>query len=98
MRREQSGTALPKATGTKALKVETAEISPITQEQLLAFLLDRRSYSHHPRSVRLIQTHASYVFLAAPYVYKVKKPVNFGFLDFSTLGKAPLLFGTGDFP
>jgi aminoglycoside phosphotransferase family enzyme/predicted kinase len=87
MRREQSETALPKATARKAPKTETAEISPITQEQLLAFLLDRCSYSHHPRSVRLIQTHASYVFLAAPYVYKVKKPVNFGFLDFSTLEK-----------
>ena len=87
MRRERSETALPKATARKAPKTETAEISPITQEQLLAFLLDRCSYSHHPRSVRLIQTHASYVFLAAPYVYKVKKPVNFGFLDFSTLEK-----------
>src|SRR5882724_5887526 len=85
MRREQFGTALQKASDTKAPK--TAQISPITQEQLLGFLLDRRSYSHHPRSVRLIQTHASYVFLAAPYVYKVKKPVNFGFLDFSTLAK-----------
>ena len=28
-----------------------------------------------------------HVFLTAPYVYKVKKPVNFGFLDFSTLEK-----------
>jgi hypothetical protein len=33
------------------------------------------------------QTHISVVFLAAPYVYKVKKPVDFGFLDFSTLEK-----------
>jgi aminoglycoside phosphotransferase family enzyme/predicted kinase len=87
MRREQSATALPKATGTKVFNGASAEMSPITQEQLLAFLLDRRSYSHHPRSVHLIQTHASYVFLTAPYVYKVKKPVNFGFLDFSTLEK-----------
>jgi aminoglycoside phosphotransferase family enzyme/predicted kinase len=87
MRTEQSGTALPKGSGTGAPKTESAEISPTAQKQLLAFLLDRHSYSHHPRSVRLIQTHASYVFLAAPYVYKVKKPVNLGFLDFSTLEK-----------
>jgi aminoglycoside phosphotransferase family enzyme/predicted kinase len=59
----------------------------IPREQLVRFLLDRRSYRHRPRSVRLIQTHASYVFVAGPYVYKVKKPVNFGFLDFSTLEK-----------
>jgi aminoglycoside phosphotransferase family enzyme len=35
--------------------------------------------------VSVIQTHISIVFLADEYVYKVKKPVNFGFLDFSTL-------------
>jgi uncharacterized protein len=57
------------------------------QERLLAFLLDRRSYPHRPKSTRLVQTHASYVFVVPPYVYKVKKPVNFGFLDFSTLEK-----------
>ncbi|MDW8366766.1 MAG: hypothetical protein RMK49_13050 [Abditibacteriales bacterium] len=33
----------------------------------------------------MVQTHASFVALAFPYVYKVKKAVNFGFLDFSTL-------------
>lgn len=35
--------------------------------------------------IQLIQTHISYVFLTGDYAYKVKKPVNFGFLDFSTL-------------
>ena len=35
----------------------------------------------------MIQTHASFLFIAGPFVYKVKKPVNFGFLDFSTLEK-----------
>jgi aminoglycoside phosphotransferase family enzyme/predicted kinase len=58
---------------------------PLSQEKLLAFLLEPRSYRHCPKRVRLIQTHASYVLIAAPYVYKVKKPVNLGFLDFSTL-------------
>lgn len=37
--------------------------------------------------VSLIQTHISLVFVADDFVYKVKKPVNFGFLDFSTLEK-----------
>jgi len=59
----------------------------ISQEHLLSFLLDPHSYPHHPKSVRLIQTHAAYIILVPPYVYKVKKPVNFGFLDFSTLEK-----------
>ncbi|WP_009631014.1 AAA family ATPase [Synechocystis sp. PCC 7509] len=43
----------------------------------------------HPviEPVTLIQTHVSYVFLTGDYAYKVKKPVNFGFLDYSTLAK-----------
>jgi uncharacterized protein len=61
--------------------------SAAAQERLLPFLLNPHSYPHRPRSVRLVQTHASFVFIAPPYVYKVKKPVNFGFLDFSTLKK-----------
>lgn len=35
--------------------------------------------------IEMIQTHVSYVLLTGDYAYKVKKPVNFGFLDFSTL-------------
>jgi aminoglycoside phosphotransferase family enzyme len=37
--------------------------------------------------VRLIQTHASFVLLTGDYTYKIKKPVNFGFLDYSNLAK-----------
>ena len=35
----------------------------------------------------MIQTHISWVFLAGDYAYKLKKPVDFGFLDFTTLAK-----------
>ncbi|MGG6298351.1 AAA family ATPase [Leptolyngbya sp. AN02str] len=35
--------------------------------------------------VQLIQTHVSYVFLTGEFAYKLKKPVNFGFLDYTTL-------------
>ncbi len=44
-------------------------------------------YPHHPSQVELRQTHGSYVLLAEDYVYKVKKPVRFAFLDYSTLEK-----------
>jgi len=37
--------------------------------------------------IRLIQTHVSYVLLTGDYAYKVKKPVNFGFLDYSSLAQ-----------
>ncbi len=45
-------------------------------------------YPHPVReSIQLIQTHCSSVLLAGDYAYKLKKSVNFGFLDFSTLAK-----------
>jgi aminoglycoside phosphotransferase family enzyme/cytidylate kinase len=51
---------------------------------LIRRLLDTRVYPHPVEKVELVQTHISYVFLAGNHVYKIKKPVNFGFLDFST--------------
>jgi len=71
-------------------RIELMEVGKghtVAPETLLAFLLNPDSYPHHPKRVHLKQTHSSYVLLAAPYAYKVKKPVNFGFLDFSTLEK-----------
>ena len=56
-------------------------------ERLLAFLKSPASYSHQPLSVRAIETHISWVFVASPFVFKVKKPINLGFADFTTLGK-----------
>src|SRR3989304_4391126 len=53
----------------------------------IAALLSPDAYPHRVHSVELIQTHISYVFLAGDFVYKVKKPVDLGFLDFSTLEK-----------
>lgn len=54
-------------------------------ETLRKRMLSPDFYSHRPPSVREVQTHISHVFIAPPYVYKVKKPVDFGFLDFTTL-------------
>ncbi|MEW6306513.1 MAG: hypothetical protein AB1705_23860, partial [Verrucomicrobiota bacterium] len=59
----------------------------IHQEQLLPFLLNPRSYPHAPREVRLIQTHSSFVFMAPPFVFKIKKPVDFGFLNLCRAGQ-----------
>ncbi len=54
---------------------------------LIDDLLDPRSLPDETTNVSLIQTHISLVFVADRFVYKVKKPVNFGFLDFSTLDR-----------
>lgn len=56
-------------------------------QDLIHFLEQPNSYPHQPDSVKHIQTHISHVFIAPPYVYKFKKPVDFDFLDFSTLKK-----------
>jgi aminoglycoside phosphotransferase family enzyme len=48
---------------------------------------DPAFYPDRPAAVELIQTHISWVFLAGEHVYKVKKPVNLGFLDFRTLAR-----------
>jgi aminoglycoside phosphotransferase family enzyme/predicted kinase len=55
--------------------------------KLLAFLSDPSSYPHGPQSVQTVETHISHVFIAGDRVFKIKKPVNFGFLDFTTLEK-----------
>src|SRR6266567_1482679 len=56
-------------------------------QELVAFLESPESYPHGPAEVHAIQTHISWVFVASPFVFKVKKPVNLGFLDFSALEK-----------
>ena len=52
---------------------------------VLDFLSNPSSYAHRPPLVRRLQTHASWVFLAPPFVYKVKQPVDLGFLNFQQL-------------
>jgi aminoglycoside phosphotransferase family enzyme/predicted kinase len=60
------------------------------RNRLIQFLLKPLSYPYKARKVKHIQTHISDVFIAPPFVYKVKKPVDFGFLDFTTLKKRKL--------
>ena len=57
------------------------------QRTLVRTLLDPARYPHPVASVTLIETHISYVLLTGRFAYKIKKAVDFGFLDFSTLDK-----------
>src|SRR5918912_2138412 len=50
-------------------------------------LLRPERYPHAADDLRLHETHISWVVLAGPYAYKLKKPVDFGFLDFSTVAR-----------
>src|SRR5215471_16560005 len=54
---------------------------------LIERLADPAAYPYPVKEVEVHQTHISAVFLAGPYAYKIKKPVNPGFLDFSTPDK-----------
>lgn len=52
---------------------------------LIAGLRHPSAYPHEADSVEHIETHISHVLLAGEYAYKFKKPLDLGFLDFSTL-------------
>lgn len=54
---------------------------------LIESLTNPTAYPHPVDKVEVRQTHISVVFLAGPFVYKIKKPVDLGFLDFSSLDK-----------
>ncbi|MBL7062093.1 MAG: hypothetical protein ISS54_05100 [Dehalococcoidia bacterium] len=57
------------------------------QPVLVQALLKPETYPHSPKKVELVQTQMSFLFLTGDYVYKVKKPVDLGFLDYTTLEK-----------
>jgi len=50
-------------------------------------LLNPKIYPDHPKEVGFFETHISLLFFTGNHVYKVKKPVDFGFLDFTSLEK-----------
>lgn len=57
------------------------------QSKMIDDLMNSSSYPEDLGEITLAQTHISNVFIGDEVVYKIKKPVNFGFLDFSTLEK-----------
>ena len=61
--------------------------SSTLQSRIVEALMKPEAYDEEPGRIELIQTHISFVFLTERFVYKVKKAVNLGFLDFTTLEK-----------
>jgi aminoglycoside phosphotransferase family enzyme/predicted kinase len=62
------------------------EGSSVTQA-LITALQNPALYPHPAKDIQLIETHISWVLLTGEYAYKIKKPMNFGFLDFTDLAK-----------
>lgn len=58
-----------------------------SSEALVAAMMEPGFYPKPSRTVMHRETHISHLFLAGDLVYKIKKPVQFSFLDFSTLAK-----------
>ncbi len=64
---------------------ERASTGYADQRRLIEALLDPDLYPHAVKTVRLVETHVSWVLLAGRYAYKIKKALNLGFLDFTRL-------------
>ena len=56
-------------------------------KDMIEALKKPEAYDSPVKGIRLMQTHISWIFLTGKYAYKIKKPVDFGFLDFTTLEK-----------
>ena len=69
-----------------ALK-EVDSVMSLVQKQVVEALMKPEAYEVEPGQIEVVQTHISFVFLTRNFVYKVKKPVDLGFLDFTTLKK-----------
>ena len=64
---------------------QTDNVPAVTTEQLIASLQRPTAYPFPVERIEFLQTHISLLFFAGDHVYKVKKPVDMGFLDYTTL-------------
>jgi len=67
--------------------MKSNEYSGVVIPDFIHAMLNPEFYDHSVSVCELIETHISWVILTGEFVYKIKKPVNFGFLNFSTLAK-----------
>jgi aminoglycoside phosphotransferase family enzyme/predicted kinase len=73
--------------GVDGLNTSSREVSPSLCDTRLHIdaLLDPSQFDYPTKAVRLLETHISWIILTGQFAYKIKKPVNLGFLNFSTL-------------
>jgi len=67
------------------MNASTKQNSAIPTDELIAALNKPDAYPHPVDSVDFLQTHISLLFFAGDRVYKIKKPLDMGFLDYTTL-------------
>lgn len=56
-------------------------------DNIISKIISQENFGHTPDKVKVKETHISYILLIGKYVYKFKKAVDFGFLNFTTLEK-----------
>jgi len=56
-------------------------------DHLITLLCNPSVYEHEVSDISVIETHISWIILTGDYAYKIKKPIHFSFVDFSTLEK-----------
>lgn len=67
------------------MKPLTSHETEPDQEARIAFLRQPQTYPEKPARIETIETHMSWVFLTPQHAYKLKKPVRYDYLDFSTV-------------
>ena len=67
-------------------------VSDAPSDNLILALQNPALYDHPVKDFQVIETHISWVILTGDYAYKIKKPMDFGFLDFSTLARRKRIF------
>ncbi len=68
------------------IRASVTHVEPLeSSTKLLQALQNPSIYDHPVQEFQIIETHISWVLLTGPIAYKIKKPVNLGFVDFSTL-------------
>ncbi len=85
--RQFSGTAPEPVMESIPMPESNSEPEPKMNPFNILALLEPHVYPHPVKCCELIETHISWVILTGDFAYKIKKPVNLGFLDFSTLEK-----------
>lgn len=59
-------------------------LDSVTTSKKISFLKDPENYAEHPGKIDVLETHMSLLFLTEDHVYKMKKPVKFDSIDFTT--------------
>lgn len=67
--------------------ISKEKLFQINQDIVIQAMLKPETYPDHPPKITHFQTHISHIFLTGHWAYKIKKPVQYDFLDFTTLAK-----------